>query len=271
MVSLGSFDIGRFLVCPERKLYGVIVRAKAKPEVLKELASVLVGENVVILYLSFSRLVEVGETVTVLAFLDFTETETKIEDLVERAKKFNFVEEIKTIEPKVEGFIADTISHPLKIGENRAILLRDIGVKGFVVDLRDRLGSAAEAILYYLGFEAGLEFGKSHKQMGETLGIKDNVQIFTDISANLFVCVGYGVMEVIRLKQDPPEGTIRVYNCFECELGMGSGKLYSHIVRGMIASVLTELFSKKVFVEEVKCIAKGDPHCEFEVTLEENR
>jgi len=266
---LSSFDIGRFLVCPKRKLYGVLLRGEAKPNVLRELASMLAEENVITRYLSFSRPVEVGQPVTVLAFLDFTETKARIEDLVERAKNIDFVEEIKVIEPKVKGFIADTVSNPLKIGESRAILLRDIGTKGFVVDLRKRLGSAAEAILYYLGFEAGLEFGKSHKQIGKKLGIQDNVQIFKDISASMFICVGYGIMEVIRLEENPPKGRIRVYNCFECELGKGSGKPYSHLVRGMTAGVLTKLFGKTVAVREVKCIAKGDSYCEYEITTEE--
>jgi len=263
---LNHFEIGRFLVCPGRKVYGVLAQSKAKPHILKELASILAEENVTTLYLSFSKTVKTEQLTTILAFLDFTEAKSKIEDLADRMKEKLLIEDVKIIKPKIDGFIADTVSNPLKIGDSKAILLRDIGIKGFVVDLRERMGSAAEAILYYLGFEAGLEFGKSHKQIGEKLGVKDNVKIFKDISASMFICVGYGIMEVVNLEENPPRGTIRIYNCFECELGKKSEKTYSHLIRGMTAGVLTKLFNKQVSVKEVKCIAKGDPYCEFEIS-----
>ena len=221
-----SFDIGRFLVCPGRKLYGFLIRSKVKPGALAEIASIPARHGVTILHLTFSRTLSPEKPITALAFLDFTDSNVSPEVLAEEAEKLDFVEEVKIIEPKVEGFIADTVSNPLMLGENRAIILRDTGYKGLIVRIKERIGSGAEAILYYLGFEAGLEYGKKHREMGEKLGVKDPATIYRDISSSMFNCVGYGIMETVEISKNPPYALIRVYNCFECDLQPVS---YTHL------------------------------------------
>ncbi|RLI34807.1 hypothetical protein DRO53_02735 [Candidatus Bathyarchaeota archaeon] len=263
-----SFDIGRFLVCPGRKLCGFLVKVKElKPEILAEMAALTANHNIAILHLVFSRIQQRDAPVVALAFLDFTDSNISPEELVNQVeRRFGPIVEVEIIKPKVEGFIVNTVSHNLMLGENRAIIFRDIGYRGLVLDVRKKIGSGAEAIQYYLGFEAGLEFGKKHREMGEALGIRDPVQVYRDISSSMFNCVGYGAMETVKLTMQPPYALIRVFNCFECELGKGSAKPFSHLVRGMIAGVLTELLGVEMFAKETKCIAKGDPYCEFEVT-----
>lgn len=206
---------------------------------------------------------------TVLAFLDFTYSGASPEELAEEARKLGFVEEVKIIEPKVEGLIADTLSNPLKMDGDVAVIFRDVGLKGLLVGVRERFGSAAEAMLYYFGVEAGRELGKRHMKMGEVLSVVDRLRIYRDISVSMFNCSGYGLMEAIELSEKPPYALIRVHNCFECRLGLGTNKPFSQLVRGMIAGVLTELLNAKMHAVETKCVAKGDPYCEFEVTLSE--
>ncbi len=260
------FDIGRFLVRPGRKLYGFLVKSRVKPGVLSKLSAIPAEHNVVILYLVYSP-DQSGETVTALAFLDFTNANISPEELARKAKQYDFVEEVIVIKPKVKGFIADTASNPLTIGGDRAIIFRKPGYKGLLADIR-KFGPGIEAFLYYLGVEAGLELGKKHKETAKKLGIVNPEEIFRVISESMFNCVGFGLMETVEIRARPPYAIVRVHNCFECELGIGTGKPFSHLVRGMIAGVLTELLGVKMTATETKCIAEGDPYCEFEVKPE---
>ena len=42
-------------------------------------------------------------------------------------------------------------------------------------------------------------------------------------------------------------------------------------ILGFHKGVLESYLNKKISAVETKCFAKGDPYCEFEVTLQENR
>jgi len=208
---------------------------------------------------------EVGENIVGLSFVDLTDADVSAEELADEVRRIRGVKDVKVISPKIEGFIADDFSCILKMGSDRCIILRKQGYKGLITNIREKFGTGGEAFLYYIGFETGVEYGKSHREMGLKLGIVDPIKIYRDISASLFNSVGFGRMEVVKISANPLEATIRVYDSFECELGVGTGKTYSHLIRGMHAGVLTALFSRKMKAEETKCIAKGDPYCEFKV------
>ena len=261
----GSFEIGRFMVFPDRKLYGVLVEAENKPGVLSEVSAVPAKYNANIVYLAFSALLPTKKTITGLVFLDLTNADASLEELANDVRKIESVREVKIIYPPVEGFIADNFSNRLLMNGDRAIIIRLQGYKGIVEDIRKHFGTAGEAFLYYAGFDSGVEYAKSHKEIGRKLGLTDPTKIFQLISTSLFSCVGFGKMKTLKLTAEPPKARIRIYNSFECELGIGTGKPFSHLVRGMIAGALTTLFNTKMQATETKCIAKRDPYCEFSV------
>ncbi|MHA1711848.1 MAG: V4R domain-containing protein, partial [Candidatus Freyarchaeota archaeon] len=219
------------------------------------------GLNIVYSYFSATRL---GETGAFLYFIDFTGADIKPEELSKQIMSLDTVEKVEIIRPKVEGFIADTVSFPLTIGQFRVIIIDEITLKGLLVNARERIGSAAEPILYFLGSVIGSEWAKEFSKLAELIGIKDlqkKVAIFTDI----FVAEGYGIGEVVKFEASPPYCLVRVRRCIECELGRGAGKPFSHLIRGMIAGFFSEIIGVKMFAKEIQCIAQGDPHCEFEV------
>jgi len=261
----GSFEIGRFLLFPGRKLYGVFVEAENKPGVLSEISAVPAKHNANIVYLAFSTSLSTKKTTTGLAFLDLTNADVSLEGLAKEVEKIKSVKSVKIICPPIEGFITDNFSNKLLMNGDRAIIIRLQGYKGFVEDIRKHFGTAGEAFLYYAGFDSGVEYAESHKEIGRKLGLTEPTKIFQFISTSLFSCVGFGKMEILKLTIKPPKALIRVHNSFECELGIGTGKPFSHLVRGMIAGVLTTLFNTKMQATETKCIAKRDPYCEFSV------
>jgi len=260
------FDIGRFLIAPGKKFHCLLIEAELMPGALAKLASIAAEYGVKISYVSYSMPRKYGEPVKAIVFIDVTDASAPIEQLLEEARKLEFVKEIRDAKPEVESFALDVFSFPLVIDGHRVIILREDGIKGIINGLRKRLGSAAEAIQYFLGFEAGLEFGKNHRKLGEKLGIRKATEIFSKISAPLFTPIGFGVMNILEINENPPYALIRVHGCFECECATEKSDMpYSHLVRGMMAGAFTELFGIEATAREIKCIAKGDPYCEFEV------
>jgi predicted hydrocarbon binding protein len=45
----------------------------------------------------------------------------------------------------------------------------------------------------------------------------------------------------------------------------GSSEPQSHYIRGVLDGFFSSLFKVEMEAKETKCIAKGDPYCEFEI------
>jgi hypothetical protein len=180
-----------------------LIEAENRPGVLSQISAVPGKHNASILYIAFSTSTLTKKTVTGLAFLDLTDADVSVEELVKEGEKIAAVKSFKVIYPPVEGFVADNFSSRLLMNGERAIIMRLHGYKGLVSNIRKHFGTAGEAFLYYIGFDSGLEYVKSHMEMAAKLGLADPVQILKLISVNLFNCVGYGRMEVRRLKTNP--------------------------------------------------------------------
>lgn len=147
--------------------------------------------------------------------------------------------------------------------------MRKTGYKGLFEGVRSKFGSAGDAFLYYLGCQSGIEYCKSHLEIAEKLGISDPEEIIKRVTIPIFSSVGFGRIDVSEMITTPTfKATVKVYECFECEVASRTEKPFSQFIRGIFAAYLTKLFNKKINVEETKCIAKGDPHCELVATQE---
>ena len=74
-----------------------------------------------------------------------------------------------------------------------------------------------------------------------------------------------GIAEDLSASVNYERAIVKVWNNIECSLGKKKNvkKPFSHWLRGLLAGFGTRFFGKKVSVIETKCIAKGDPYCEF--------
>jgi len=261
------FEVYRLAFLPGRKLCGFLIQVKHEFGAFRRALDVIAKHAARLKTAHFQSINE-GKTKNIMAFIDVTDCTVSPETLAGEIRKARSVEAVTLIKPKIEGFIMDTTSHPLLIGGVRFVILRRPVYKGLIQGVRRRFGSAGEAFLYYTGYEIGLESGKAQREMARQLGVTDLQQIVKNISISFFNCIGFGLAETIKLTTEPFYALIRIYSSFECELGRGAKKPYSQLIRGILAGVLTELFGIKIQVEETKCVAKGDPYCEFEAKPE---
>ena len=262
---LAPFEIGRFLVFPGRRLCGFLIEAKTERGVFRRILNVAAEHNA---RLKLAHFQNPDGKKSILVFFDCTECDVTSQALADEIRRSKDVLAVRLIEPRIEGIIADTVSNPLTMGGIRAGIMAFPVHKGLIRGVREHFGSGGAVFLYYAGFEIGKEIGKAAHGIGRRLGVTDSLRIMRGIIGPLHDAAGWGLSELIEFRAEPFYMDIKVYNSFECELGLGAGEPYSHLMRGFIAGCVAELFGVKVNVEEVRCIAKGDPYCEFIVKAE---
>jgi uncharacterized protein len=65
--------------------------------------------------------------------------------------------------------------------------------------------------------------------------------------------------------------TLRAYDCFECEDLPKIGKSACAFDSGILEALFSAHFSQDVYIEEVKCFAKGDDYCCFIVNKQSQK
>lgn len=264
-----SFDIGRYIVLPGRKVLGIILTAKPYPVVLESISKIARDVNVVILYVSFSTIKKGQETIKAIGFMDFTNATEEPLKVIKRLKDLEYVEDVKIIHPIFDGFIGDIYHHKLFSGNERVFFLGASGFKKLVEEL-NKLGAGGKAILYNIGYDIGKGYAESYRKSLQEIGIKDDVK---EIVEKVTICFtrfsGLGKGEIVKESHNPIRIIFRIYDNYECEVVGYTGDFNSHFVRGMIAGVVEEIYNKKVLVVETKCISRGDPYCEFLITERE--
>ncbi len=261
---MNSFSVERFMVYQGRKLYGFRVEGFSEPGIIATIASIIADKGLDITYYSTTGTVRQGEWGGSIFFIDFTGSDIDPENLAEELKALEFVEKVEVIKPRFEGFIVDEISFPIMLGPHRAIILSEPALKGFLIDFREHLGSGGEAMLYHIGRAVGAERARYVNDLAERIGVRRLEDRIT-IGALLFKSLGYGIPEILELREDLPYLRVRVYHCIECELGEKADHPFSHYVRGILAGYASEILKRDLFAVETRCLAMGDPYCEFEV------
>jgi len=256
------FQVQRLLYRQGRRLYGIIVEAFSKPGVLALISSMLAERNLDIIYCT--AIAAEDKRGGIIFLVDFTDSDAMPQSVAEELKSLEFIEDVTIIEPIVDGFLIDDATFPIMLGRRRALILDDGMLRGIFISFRERLGSGGEAMLYHLGLEAGRSRGRHAAMLAQRVGIK-SLDKGLETVAKALKALGYGIIEFIELQENPPRARVRIYNSIECELGRGAGHPFSQYIRGLITGIASEFFKREMTAREVKCIAMGDPYCEFEL------
>ena len=86
---------------------------------------------------------------------------------------------------------------------------------------------------------------------------------FLEKIVNFWEANALGKLEVQNIKPL----IIRAYGCFECEFLPQIGKSACALDSGILEALFSSHFSQKVTLDEVKCYARGDQYCCFELKL----
>jgi len=248
------YDPSRILFSPEKKLYGYWMKLDNLVGVLEKISKLFASHGINILKAIITSNEEGADAIF---YCDFTRSKIEEEDLLSKFRKVREVKDIRLIRPIIDGLLIDDIHFPITVSNERYLLFRERSFRMFVKEMRDELGSAAEAFLYYTGKKIGEETWRELDKYTEDIFSK------LEIFKALFKNDGLGVIE---MDISDKTSKIRVHDSLECKQGIGSGKRYSHLIRGMLEVLFKEAYAQDVKVIETKCIALGDEYCEFIIT-----
>lgn len=155
--------------------------------------------------------------------------------------------------------VAQEVKSPFRLlREDKAFIMRDISFADFKRVMEERFGSGALVIFYEVGKGCG---ERSAKRLIQKYPRKDRLfKAFTKYKRS----EKWGDIEV-ELDLGKGTGTIIVHNCFEArEYGL-TRQPACHFIKGYLEGFLTQTYNKPLKVVEVRCRAKGDPYCQFQI------
>ncbi|MDW8040796.1 MAG: V4R domain-containing protein [Nitrososphaerota archaeon] len=256
-------NIGRVMFFDEnQKIYGLALESKVEKGNLRRLTELADSFGITIRFIQFS-MEEAGKpTVNAVAFLDFSRAKATPEEALEiLTNSYDFVKSAKIIKPQGKGVVFDDYFFPLVAAGERAVVFRKSVYEALFNGVKEKFGTAGEAMLYYQGFSVGTEISNQYLKIAKSNKIEDLVEVAKAINMTL----GWGVVDYVSIDPEKGYAKLRIHRSFECEIGEGKGKPQSQFYRGAIAGIFASFFGKDVEVKEAKCIAIGDPYCEFEV------
>ena len=254
-------DIGRIARLPGRKLLGLFLEVENKPGVLAKISRVIADMHINILHVTITTPVrEVKPTVPVLMFIDITNSVASVKDIVESLSSLDVVRKVQVSRPIWDGVLADEYHFPIVVDEVRAIIMTLPVLEGLIAVIQRHEG--LRALLWYQGLEVGIRVTKMYRTLYGVKTLRDLLKLFQARALSM----GWARLEIVRVDEVTGIVVLRMYDNWECSIIKSWGprdKPQNTFIRGLIAGILKEFYGVDYEVIETKCIAKGDPYCEF--------
>lgn len=269
--DLESYEVGRIVAVPGSRPY--LFHLTLDPAsltaagVLEKITDGFTKENISILQMKTSTVGQ-DRPVKIIIIADFKGKEKLAKELAEKFKHISYVKSVKLSPPITEGTAVDIFSFPLTFLGSRAVIFREPVYRGLIVGGWKHFGVPYAILLYTTGYEAGRLAYAAHMNVVTA----SEARRFAEA---IFQLLGLGRLEFVRLDDRTREAVIRVHDSFECQLFLGAGEIRGNFIRGIIAGWLAGHWNvgedEEAFAREVKCIAKGDPYCEYTVYVEKKK
>ena len=191
------------------------------------------------------------------AFVVFNDPKISLVQLVERLEESRHVVRAEALEGR-DGVIVDGISFPVNWQGRRTVILSQPATTRMFEAMRYNLGSGGEVVLYQQGFSYG-------KELAEFFMVRlgnDYLSRNFEYTLRILAATGWGVPEFVGHGRGFPDMTISMLSCFECD-GARASQPICCFVRGFLSGISSTIAGHTVHCEELRCLAKGDPRCEF--------
>jgi predicted hydrocarbon binding protein len=148
-----------------------------------------------------------------------------------------------------------------KLTGERCLIITQTRVAEICKRLSEIFQSGAELIIFEAGKAAGKNFVEKRPEatkVDKTTFLKMLTQRFTD--------AGLGKIEIVEFDAEKAAVTFRIYNNFFAELGCNNTN-YRSCIEGFVSGIYEHVISITPKIKKTKCIADGDPYCEWHTTL----
>ena len=203
-------------------------------------------------------------------FLDVTETENP-EEVVKDFQRLPGILDIYASKPEV-GILADTFHFPLTSRKGvRMIIFSAEMFSRTLGELYKTFGSGARFIIYRTGFTYGYELGEYFRNLLEGLMEKPPPPAkIIEFFLHYNMSAGWQIPEEIDIKEKDGkiEAVVRIRELFEASARkhFKFDEVGCDLFRGLLAGLFSSLYGGEFKASEVKCEARGDEYCEFQIT-----
>ena len=166
---------------------------------------------------------------------------------------------------------ADAASGRLTIFGSRVFMARPELFINVQKQLERTVGQSAKGIVYLAGERTGFDATEFVARASQTPDMQANAEGAFRRMAEVWSVLGLGRVTFTGFTRAPLALDYRVENSVLAEAYGRSAKPVCHLFAGWGGGLLKALFNEEVLAEEVRCMAKGDPACEFEVRLVPSR
>jgi len=161
--------------------------------------------------------------------------------------QFEFDEQTGVIRDKVTG--------------ERCVIITQARMQEIFSRLSGIFQSGAKVIFFEAGKAAGERFVEGAPEV-----MKADKRLFLETVGQRFMDAGLGRIEIVKFNPEKAEVQFRIWNNFFAEL-CGEETACCNCVEGFVSGVYEQVIGKTPNIEQTKCATKGDPYCEWQMTL----
>jgi len=252
-----------YFIAQNRNLVGFELVLSNVPSALGKVSSLIASYGLNIEYLE-TRFLSEGEY-GLFIIVDFTKSRIEPQDLLNKLRGIREYVLSVSLAPTIRDIIYPPRFCIIDLGGIRAILLSVANIEGIIKGLRERLGDNINNIfLFQLGYSVGKKTYELYAKMRNIKDINDGIKLF------MALIRGAGWGEIIDYTIEDNKLILKIDRLWECEIQKREvDRPASHYVRGIITGFFREITRLGLEVRERKCIALGDPYCEFEILFKQ--
>jgi predicted hydrocarbon binding protein len=248
---------------PDEIVYELCIKLKDVPGAIAKAAKLLSDSGVNIKSSSLFYSPKSTKIGFWTSFIDLSKANSSIEKLDQKLQKLPPVLDVKFEKPKPAPY--EIIHFPVMHEDSRAIVMPTT-LFGSMLGGIERIltPSGFSAVFYDSGKKAGKYYAEYLKNKFGLEKKEDLIQVLIQgVKA-----IGWGLITVDKIDIKRFSATISIKENFEAVAQEEKPYTTCHWSRGFITGYFSVVFSKPVESVEVKCLATGDKHCEFEIRPE---
>lgn len=253
-------EIVTFLHRPSHRVFQIAFKADLEVGALAELFRTLGSMGIKIINTSMCS--KDGRTGSWSVFLDSQNFGITSRALRARLETLPLLRDLQITQG--DEFVVDELFFPITdpLG-NRVMIITQWGFQQMIRALNKMLGTGEGVVLY----QAGVSLGSTYAAALRPVFHGDPRRFVAEVT-QIYTAVGIGVPEFVEMDLDRLHFVLRFAKNIECE-GESSEKPHSQWLRGMLAGGASTFLDTPLGCRETRCIAMGDPHCEFEISTSE--
>ena len=252
-----SFPCIIFEKYPENTVF-FAVETKNVTGIMAKISSILGRANMSILN-GFHGLYDGGERWHWVFAVDPSEASVSVEEVAEEIKALEDVLNVSYGVRRVAGMVLPPFAIDLRMRRLKAYVFDENAISMFLKSLWERWGSAGAVFLYHTGRWAG-------RTMASAWAVRFGVTELKDLLSLMAAMYQLsGLVRDYEMSVGVNEAIVRLYEYFECSCLRGADKPSGYLMRGILTGMFEECMGVEASVIEERCVAAGDPYCEFRV------